>query len=291
MTADHDQPQERHQRGPGTAAPPAAAEAAGRLLAAGLGRSGFPDARPRLGVILGTGLGGLIERLQGEQSVPGNQLGWLPRATALGHAGRVAWGHCDGRCVVMLQGRVHGYEWHPAELLTRGVELLAAVGVDRLLVTNAAGGIANGLTVGEIVVLEDHVDLVRGRWLAAAPTRQGSPTCYDEALSRAAVIAAGRAGALCRRGIYAYMLGPSYETRAEYRMLRRFGVDVVGMSTVPEVVLARHRGMQVVAASVVTNIARPDRAVDDAATDGEEVCRAAATAADGIWAIIRQLLR
>lgn len=242
-------------------------------------------------MILGTGLGGLVERLDGEQSVPANELGWLPRTTALSHAGRVAWGHCDGCCVIMLQGRVHRYEGQPAESLTRGVELLAAVGVDRLLVTNAAGGIANGLTVGEIVVLQDHVDLVRGPWVAPAPTRQGASACYDEALTHTAVIAAGRAGALCRRGVYAYVLGPSYETRAEYRMLRHFGVDVVGMSTVPEVVKARHRGIQVVAASVVTNIARPDCATDDGVTDGEEVCRAAATAADGVWAIIRQLLR
>lgn len=293
MTAHHQQRAEpdSDRRGEPARVLPAAREAADRLLAAGLGRSGFPESSPRLGVILGTGLGGLIERLEGEQSVPGDRLGWLPRATALGHAGRVAWGQCDGHCVVMLQGRVHGYEGHPAALLTRGVDLLAAVGVDRLLVTNAAGGIANGLSVGEIVVLEDHVDLVRGRWAAGAPTRDGSPACYDAPLSQAAVIAAGRAGALCRRGVYAYVLGPSYETRAEYRMLRRFGVDVVGMSTVPEVVVARHRGMTVVGASVVTNIARPDRVVVDDVTDGEEVCRAAATAADGIWAIIRQLLR
>ncbi len=291
MNVHRDQQEELQPNGPGTPVPPSAAEAAGRLLAAGLGRSGFPKARPRLGVILGTGLGGLIDRLEGEQSVPANRLGFLPRTTALGHAGRVAWGDCDGRCVVMLQGRVHAYEGHPAEVLTRGVELLAAVGVDRLLVTNAAGGIANGLVVGETVVLEDHVDLVRGRWVAPSSLQQRSQVCYDGDLAHAAVIAAGRAGAVCRRGVYAYMLGPSYETRAEYRMLRRFGVDVVGMSTVPEVVMARRYGMQVVAASVVTNIARPDRAVDDGVTDGEEVCRAAATAADGIWAIIRQLLR
>jgi len=293
MTAQHDQAEEpdSNRLGGAVGVSPQAREAADRLLAAGLGRSGFCESTPRLGVILGTGLGGLIERLEGEQTVPGNQLDWLPRTTALGHAGRVAWGRCDGRCIVMLQGRVHGYEGHPAERLTRGVDLLAAVGVDRLLVTNAAGGIANGLSVGEIVVLEDHVDLVQDAWLAPAPLRHETLGYYDEAHSHAAVTAAGRAGALCRRGVYAYVLGPSYETRSEYRMLRRFGVDVVGMSTVPEVVVARHRGMQVVAASVVTNIARPDRAVDDDVTDGEEVCRAAATAADGIWAIIRQLLR
>ena len=293
MTAQHDQAEEPDSNrlgGPPCVAS-AAQEAADRLLAAGLGRSGFCKSTPRLGVILGTGLGGLIERLEGEQSMPSSQLGWLPRATALGHAGRVAWGRCDGCCIVMLQGRVHGYEGHSAERLTRGVDLLAAVGVERLLVTNAAGGIANGLSVGEIVVLEDHVDFVRGDWQAPAPMRHGSQAWYDEAHSRAAVIAAGRAGAPCRRGVYAYVLGPSYETRAEYRMLRRFGIDVVGMSTVPEVVAARHRGMQVVAASVVTNIARPDSAPDDGTIDGEEVCQAAATAADGIWAIVRQLLR
>lgn len=293
MTDQHDQtaePDSNRLGGPARVSP-AAREAADKLLALGLSRSGFRESTPRLGVILGTGLGSLIERLEGEQSVSGDQLGWLPRATALGHAGRVAWGRCDGCCIVMLQGRVHAYEGHSPERLTRGIELLAAVGVDRLLITNAAGGIANGLSVGEIVVLEDHLDLVRSDWLAPASMRHGSPTCYDEALTQSAVIAAGRAGARCRRGVYAYVLGPSYETRAEYRMLRRFGVDVVGMSTVPEVIVARHRGMQVVAASVVTNLARPDRAVDDIATDGEAVCRAAATAADGIWAIIRQLLR
>ena len=277
--------------GESPAIPAAATAAADRLLAAGLARSGFRESRPRLGVILGTGLGGLIDRLEGEQSLPAAQLGWLPRTTALGHAGRIAWGHCADRCVVMLQGRVHSYEGQPTEALTRGVTLLAAVGVDRLLVTNAAGGLANGLMVGEIVALQDHLDLVRGRFPTVPATGRYRKTVYDEPLTTAAVTAAGRAGSLCRRGVYAYVRGPSYETRAEYRMLRRFGADVVGMSTVPEAVTARGYGMQVVAASVVTNVARPDRPIDSGATDGEEVCRAAATAADGIWAIVRQLLR
>ena len=273
------------------AVPPAAREAAGRLLAAGLGRSGFCDARPRLGVILGTGLGGLIERLEGERILPAADLGWLPRATALGHAGCVAWGRADGRCVLMLQGRVHRYEGQPKEALARGVNLLAAAGVDRLLLTNAAGGVATGLDVGELVLAEDHLDLARAGCSAGlAPGRQ-SGVVYDQQLTAAAARAAGRAGSRCRLGVYAYVVGPCYETRAEYRMLRRFGADVVGMSTVPEAVAARDFGMRVVAASVVTNLARPDRPVDGAATAGEEVCRAAATAADGIWAIVRELLR
>jgi purine-nucleoside phosphorylase len=268
--------------------PEAAQTAARRVLDAGLARSGFATARPRLGVILGTGMGQLVDRLEGEQSLPAAAIGWLPRATALGHAGRLAWGDCHGQSVVMLQGRVHAYEGQPAEMLIRGVDLLAALGVERLLVTNAAGGLAPGLAVGDLVVLEDHLDLVRRM---GVPERPQPTTAYDDALSTAAVAAVGGVGLAARRGVYAYCLGPTYETRAEYRMLRRFGADVVGMSTVPEVLAAAGHGMRVVAASVVTNLARPDRVATGTPTDGDDVCRAAAAAADGVWAMVRVMLQ
>ena len=144
-----------------------AGEAAAKVVAAG-GR------RAALGVILGTGMGGLVDRLEDGWTMPGIDTGWLARSTATGHAGRIACGTVDGVPVVMLQGRVHGYEGFPPEMLTRGVELLAALGVCRLLVTNASGGLRPTMTSGELVILTDHIDLVRRPWgdpLEPAPPR------------------------------------------------------------------------------------------------------------------------
>lgn len=185
----------------------------------------------------------------------------------------------------MLQGRVHVYEGFSAETLARGVELLAALGVTTLLVTNASGGLRPEMRSGELVVITDHIDLVRGGWAMPA-TCDATP--YDAVLAEAAIDATRRAGVAARKGVYAYVGGPSYETRAEYRMLRRFGADVVGMSTVPEVFAARALGMRVVAVSVVTNVARPDA---PSRTDADEVCEMAGAAADGVWAILRAIAR
>lgn len=265
----------------------AAVEAAGRVLAAG-------GARGAIGVVLGTGMGGLVERLEGSWTMPGVDTGWLARSTATGHAGRIACGRVDGVPVVMLQGRVHGYEGFPPEMLTRGVELLAALGVRRLLVTNASGGLRPNMTSGELVILTDHIDLVRRPWGEALEPAPGGGwddthgSYYDAALGERAFVAARRAGVIARRGVYALLSGPSYETRAEYRMLRRIEADVVGMSTVPEIVAAARMGVAVVACSVVTNVARPDAPEH---TDAEDVCRLAADAADGVWAILRELAR
>jgi len=264
-----------------------ALEAAARVVAAG-GR------RAAVGVVLGTGLGDLVSRLQTGWSMPALETGWLPRSTAIGHAGRIAGGAIEGTAVVMLQGRVHGYEAAPPESLTRGVELLAALGVRRLLLTNASGGLRPDMAAGELVILTDHIDLVRrpwGDWLDPAPPVAGADahaSPYDVVLGDRACSAAHRAGATARRGVYAFLSGPNYETRAEYRMLRRIGADVVGMSTVPEIVAAARMGLAVVACSVVTNVARPDAAE---CTDAEDVCRRAAGAADGVWAVIRELAR
>ncbi len=266
-----------------------AVAAAARVLAAG-------GTRAAIGVVLGTGMGGLVDRLTGAWVMPGVDTGWLARSTATGHAGRIACGLVDGVPVVMLQGRVHGYEGFPPEMLTRGVELLAALGVRRLLVTNASGGLRSTMTSGELVILSDHIDLVRWPWgealepIGAEANSTGAVPAgyYDVALGERAFVAARRAGVIARRGVYALLSGPSYETRAEYRMLRRLEADVVGMSTVPEIVAAGRMGLEVVACSVVTNVARPDAPEH---TDAEDVCRLAADAADGVWAILREIVR
>jgi purine-nucleoside phosphorylase len=266
---------------------PGAVEAAAKVIAAG-------GSRGSLGVVLGTGMGGLVDRLTDVWTIPGVETGWLARSTATGHAGRIACGNVAGVPVVMLQGRVHGYEGFPPEMLTRGVELLAALGARRLLVTNASGGLRPDMHSGELVILTDHIDLVRRPWgealepAAAAGPADVHATCYGAALAARALAAARQTGALARRGVYAFLSGPSYETRAEYRMLRRIEADVVGMSTVPEIVAAARMGLEVVACSVVTNVARPDAPEH---TDAEDVCRLAADAAEGVWAIVEELVR
>jgi len=270
-----------------------AVEAADRLR----DRLGGPCA---LGVVLGTGLGDLVELLASAWALPGTDTGWLVRSRATGHAGRIVGGTVRGVPVVMLQGRVHGYEGCAPEALTRGIELLAALGVETLLLTNASGGLRPDMQSGEIVVVTDHVDLFRRRWdegLAPAadaatprPTRAGGHArLYDPDLATVAFEAAWRAGAATRKGVYALLSGPTYETRAEYRMLRRAGADVVGMSTVPEVVAAARLGIPVVVCSVVTNVARPD-AARQVETDAEDVVRLAASAGTGVGAVLDALV-
>jgi len=254
------------------------------------------DWRAAIGMVLGTGMGGLVERLDGSWSLPGVETGWLAPSRATGHAGRIVCGTVGGVPVAMLQGRVHGYEGHPPEMLTRGVELLAALGARTLLLTNASGGLRPDMKSGELVIVSDHVDLVRRPWDAALggpqgesdvrPTRRLAGPAYDPALVEIALEATRQAGVVARRGVYALLSGPTYETRAEYRMLRAVGADVVGMSTVPEVVAGRRLGLEVTVCSVVTNVATPDAPTH---TDAEDVCQMAADAAVGVAAILDAL--
>jgi purine-nucleoside phosphorylase len=273
--------------------------AAARLREAG-GWAALPQSRRRaaIGVVLGTGLGGLADRLDAATALPAAETGWLRRSSATGHAGRIVCGTWAGVPVAMLQGRVHGYEGFPPESLTRGVELLAALGAPVLLLTNASGGLRPEMRAGELVVVTDHIDLVRRPWAAglshgpsdgpaAAIRRHPSHSPYDLRLAAVASAAIRRAGTAGRTGVYALLSGPTYETRAEYRMLRRIGADVVGMSTVPEVIAARALGLRVVACSVVTNVARPDA---PARTDAEDVCHVAATAEAGVAAILTAVI-
>ena len=262
-----------------------AVDAAERIVSAG----GCPAT---IGVVLGTGLGGLADRLTGRWAMPSTETGWLTKSMATGHAGRIVCGSLRGVPVALLQGRVHGYEGFPPETLTRGVELLAALGVGQVLLTNASGGLEPDMVSGELVIVTDHIDLVRWPWgESLEPDDASEPertTYYDPELVDLALRATRRVDATARKGVYAFLSGPSYETRAEYRMLRRLGADVVGMSTVPEAVAATRMGLDVAVCSVVTNVARPD-APTTITTDAEDVCKMAAGAAEGVWAILESL--
>lgn len=264
-----------------------AAAAAARVRAAGVA----PGA---LGLVLGSGLGTLADRLAERVAVPMAASAWLPPVSALGHAGRIVSGRVRGCAAVALCGRVHAYEGCDDATLGRGVALLAALGARAVLLTNAAGGLRPDMVEGEILVIEDHLDLVRRPGAAAScgpadaagvPVPAGAAR-GDACLVQRAVDASRRAGVAARAGVYARVLGPTYETRAEYRFLRRAGADAVGMSTVPEILEARRLGMEVVALSVITNVARPDAA---RATLAEDVCRVAAGAEAGVWGVIEAL--
>ena len=266
-----------------------AAGIAEMVLHAGVDERAPLKTKPRLGIVLGTGMGSLVDHIQEKRAVNFSELGWLPLATATGHAGQLVWGKVESQSVVMLQGRVHAYEGQPVEMLYRGVELFSALGIKTVLLTNASGGLTSDLVVGEIVLLSDHIDFVRNTFAAEHIMRINADV-YDDVLSTEAVLAAQMAGHRCRRGVYAYCLGPNYETRAEYRMLKMLGADVVGMSTVPEVIAARSFGMRVVAASVVTNLADLIYCEERQPIVGEDVYQTAASATSGMWEIVRKLL-
>ena len=230
---------------------PDVAEAA-RLLGARL--AGAPVAT----LVLGSGMGHLVEALEDPVSMRFQDLPGFPPAAVAGHAGRFVAGRMRGRYVLVQAGRYHLYEGHPGEVVAAPVRLSGALGVDTLLLTNAAGGVDPALEAGDLVLLEDHLNLLFLSPLVG-PAAEGEArfpdmTCpYDPELARLALSVAGELGITLRRGVYAALPGPAYETAAEIRMLRSLGADVVGMSTVPEVQVARARGMRCLAVSMVTN--------------------------------------
>jgi purine-nucleoside phosphorylase len=215
---------------------------------------------PVLGLVLGSGLGGLADRLEqpavvGYPDVPG-----FPPTAVAGHAGRLIAGTIAGRPVVALSGRFHPYEAHPSSLAAFPVRVLHALGARRLLVSNAAGGIRESFRAGDLMVITDQINFAYRNPLigAAEPDEPRFPDMsepYDRELSAALRARAREIGVTLREGVYCGLLGPSYETRAEIRMLRVIGADAVGMSTVSEVIVARALGMRVAGLSCITNVA------------------------------------
>lgn len=211
-------------------------------------------------LILGSGLGGLADRIEGAISIPYRAIPGFPPSSVPGHAGRFVAGRLGGRRVIVAAGRYHLYEGHPVSTVALPTRVLHACGVRTLLVSNAAGGINRTLRAGDLMIIEDQLNLM-SRTPLAGPEREGETRFpdmsapYDPALNRALRDAALDASIAIASGVYAALLGPSYETPAEIRMLERLGADAVGMSTVPEVLTARALGMRVAGVSCIANVA------------------------------------
>lgn len=213
---------------------------------------------PRVAVVLGSGLGPLADALDDATAVSFADVPGFPPATVPGHEGSFVVGRLDGVEVLVQRGRYHMYEGHAPDVVAAPVRVAARLGVERLVLTNAAGGVRPSLEPGDLVLLEDHINLMAQSPLVGL-VQDGEERFpdmsepYDAELRRIALDAARELDIDLELGVYAAMLGPAYETAAEVRMLGRLGVDVVGMSTVPEVLVARARGVRCLAISVVTN--------------------------------------
>ncbi|MBS5617964.1 MAG: purine-nucleoside phosphorylase [Clostridiales bacterium] len=214
-----------------------------------------------IGVILGSGLGDYAEALEDAVKLPYSEIPGFPRSTVAGHAGMWCCGTLYGKRVVMMQGRFHYYEGYGMKDVTLPVRVMQKIGVKRLIVTNAAGGVNLGYHPGELMVIGDMFSMTAqnpliGPNLDAFGPRFPDMSCaFDKELRALAHECANEQGFALREGVYAQMTGPTYETPAEIRMLRTLGADAVGMSTVPEVIVARHGGMRVLGISCITNMA------------------------------------
>ncbi|HZP48217.1 MAG TPA: purine-nucleoside phosphorylase [Vicinamibacterales bacterium] len=216
---------------------------------------------PDVAIVLGSGLGDFANALDGAVTMPYTELPHWPASRVIGHEGKLVVGTTRGRRIVALAGRCHLYEGHDVRTVTFAIRVLGVLGIKTIIITNAAGGINTGFSQGALMVIDDHVNLMGANPLVGANEDRFGPRFPDmtdvySPRLRAIADAAGKAnGLLLPHGIYIGLLGPSYETPAEIRYLRTIGGDAVGMSTVPEAIVARHMGIEVLGISCITNMA------------------------------------
>ena len=263
--------------------------AAADYIAAKLG-----GVKPFAGIILGSGLGKLADKIEDKIVIPYKEIPGFPVSTAVGHKGNFIAGKLGGKDVVAMQGRFHYYEGYPMELVTLPVRVMKVLGIQYLFVSNAAGGVNFDFKVGDLMVITDHIShlpnpLIGPNMEEFGPRFPDMTRPYDPELRRMAFEIAAGLGYGLKSGVYFASTGPTYETPAEYKYYRLIGADAVGMSTIPEVIVARHSDIPVFGMSVITNEAHDDYA-DDYVNDGDDVVRAADAAADRMTAIFTNLI-
>ena len=250
-------------------------------------------AQPEVAIILGSGLGGLIDVVEPSAEIPYHEIPHFPVSTVQGHAGKLVFGKLNGREVMLMAGRFHYYEGYSMEEVTFPVRVMTALGINNLVVSNAAGGMNKDYKVGDLVIIKDHINLfpehpLRGpndERLGVRFLDMSEP--YDLKLVEEAKAIAAERGIKVHTGVYVGLQGPTFETRAEYYWLHVIGGDVVGMSTVPEVIVARHGGMKVFAASVVTDLGIREELNT---ISHEEVLEAANAAAPVLAGLVKEVV-
>ncbi len=249
--------------------------------------------KPRCGIILGTGLGGLVDEIQTEAAFPYGDIPHFPQSTVKSHAGRLVCGQLAGQTVVAMEGRLHFYEGYSLKQITFPVRVMRALGCEVLIVSNACGCMNPQWAKGDIMIIDDHVNLMGDNPLIGPNDDRLGPRfpdmcfTYDRELIALTQRVALEEGIACHKGVFVAVPGPNLETRAEYRFLRGLGADVVGMSTVPEVIVGVHAGLRNLGLSVVTDLCLPD-ALEPASL--EEIIAVATAAEKKLRALVKRVV-
>ena len=250
---------------------------------------------PFAGIVLGSGLGKLADKIENPVVLPYNEIPHFPLSTAVGHKGNFIAGELGGKFVVAMQGRFHYYEGYPMEYVTLPIRVMKVLGIQYLFVSNAAGGVNFDFKVGDLMIIRDHINLLPNPLIGPnmaefGPRFPDMTRPYEPAIISLAEEIAAESGISLKKGVYLGSSGPTYETPAEYKYFRTIGADAVGMSTIPEVIVARHSSIPVFRISVITNEAHDDFA-PDFVNDGDDVVKAADAAADKMTLLFLELIK
>ena len=263
-------------------------------MAAALLKERLEGRHPELGIVLGSGLGRLADAIEDPLVIPYASLPGFPVSTAVGHKGNFIVGRLSGKTVIAMQGRIHYYEGYGMDMVVLPIRVMISIGIRGLIVSNAAGGTNLSFRVGDLMIIQDHINLLPNPLIGPnmddfGPRFPDMTRPYDPSLIRMALRLGAEMGIHLHQGVYVGGTGPSYETPAEYKFFRTIGGDAVGMSTIPEVIVARHAGIPVFGISVITNEAHDDYA-DDYVNDGDDVVKAADAAADKMSRLISRMI-
>lgn len=251
------------------------------------------DRHPELGIVLGSGLGKLAEKIEEPTVIPYTEIPGFPQSTAIGHKGNLIIGQIEGKTVVAMQGRFHYYEGYPMDLVTLPIRVMKVLGIKALFVSNAAGGVNYNYRIGDLMIIKDHINMLPNPLIGKnldefGPRFPDMTRPYDHKLIKLAERIGVEIGISMREGVYLGCSGPTYETPAEYSFFRHIGADAVGMSTVPEVIVARHSDIPVFGVSVITDEAHSNP--DDYVTDENAIVAAADAAADKMTELFRRMI-